>query len=370
MGAVPHRPQERETPIDLRVAVRPGAGSEAFPERHLAWEHGERRVRRFGHGPPRRAHRPRRARVWTRRSPDGLLDAAPSFAARILLEAPVGRPPVAARIHGPPRRGGRRSARAPSSCAAPPVRGSRRSTAAAWRAGLGVLADESLLVSRDDADQLAASVRDLTLLPDAERAPRPRRCHGGRLHGRRGEAAGRPLPRLDARRRAVARRAATLLLGPRIARARSPRPARTRGVPDGVSRRGDPAGTTREATPTRSPRRGPDGRVVAPRRGRGSRRRRRLLSSLRRAPARLRDGLPSSRRPTSARPPAGRPRLRRAGAAVRRALRRVEERGGAAGGRAPPAPRHVPARAPRSSSSAAGRARTRSSSPRTAAGST
>jgi hypothetical protein len=42
-------------------------------------------------------------------------------------------------------------------------------TAAAWRAGFGVLADESLLVARDDHDELAACVRDLTILPDAAR---------------------------------------------------------------------------------------------------------------------------------------------------------------------------------------------------------
>lgn len=38
--------------------------------------------------------------------------------------------------------------------------------AALHAAGFGVLADESLLVSRSDPDDLAAAVRDLTLLPD------------------------------------------------------------------------------------------------------------------------------------------------------------------------------------------------------------
>jgi len=41
--------------------------------------------------------------------------------------------------------------------------------AAAQRAGFGVLGDDTLLVARDDVDELAASVRDVTVLPDAAR---------------------------------------------------------------------------------------------------------------------------------------------------------------------------------------------------------
>jgi hypothetical protein len=41
--------------------------------------------------------------------------------------------------------------------------------AAAYQAGLGVLGDETVLVSRDDCDDLAATVRDLTVLPDTAR---------------------------------------------------------------------------------------------------------------------------------------------------------------------------------------------------------
>lgn len=41
--------------------------------------------------------------------------------------------------------------------------------AAAYRAGFGVLGDETVLVSRDDCDELAATVRDLTVLPDTAR---------------------------------------------------------------------------------------------------------------------------------------------------------------------------------------------------------
>lgn len=41
--------------------------------------------------------------------------------------------------------------------------------AAAHRAGFGVLGDETVLVARDDCDELAATVRDLTVLPDTAR---------------------------------------------------------------------------------------------------------------------------------------------------------------------------------------------------------
>jgi hypothetical protein len=41
--------------------------------------------------------------------------------------------------------------------------------AAAHRAGFGVLGDETVLVARDDFDELAATVRDVTVLPDAAR---------------------------------------------------------------------------------------------------------------------------------------------------------------------------------------------------------
>jgi hypothetical protein len=99
---------------------------------------------------------------------EGLVTEAPALAARSLLEAP------AAVLLS--RRGftvlhaaavvGRRGAvviRGASGA------GKSTLTAAAWQAGFGVLADESLLVARDDHDDLAASVRDLTVLPNAAR---------------------------------------------------------------------------------------------------------------------------------------------------------------------------------------------------------
>ena len=98
--------------------------------------------------------------------------------------------------------------------------------AAAWRAGFGVLADESILVSREDASLLAASVRELTLLPDAER------LLGLESATEEAFAGGEAKRRIDlfpgsSPGQRVARRVATLLLG-----ARSPGPARL--VPLGI----------------------------------------------------------------------------------------------------------------------------------------
>jgi hypothetical protein len=83
-----------------------------------------------------------------------------------------------------------------------------------------VLADESLLVAREDFGQLAASVRDLTLLPDAERLLGLAAVAENAFTG--GEAKRRiDLFRDSTPEKRVARRAATLLLGPRF-----PGPAR------------------------------------------------------------------------------------------------------------------------------------------------
>lgn len=143
----------------------------------------------------------------------------PSFLARTLLEAP------AAVLFG--RRGwqvlhagaviGPRGAavvRGPS--------GAGKSTlvAAAHRAGLGVLGDESLFVSRQDSNALSASVRELALREDSARllgifdATEP--AFTGREVKRRVDLFDGSAP-CDRR----ARRAATVLLGPR-----EPGPAR------------------------------------------------------------------------------------------------------------------------------------------------
>lgn len=142
-----------------------------------------------------------------------------SFLARTLLEAPaavlLGRRGWqvlhAGAVVGPR---GAAVVRGPS--------GAGKSTlvAAAHRAGLGVLGDESLFVSRRDPDSLAASVRDLALREDSARllgifgATEP--AYTGREVKCRVDLFDGSGPR-DRR----ARRAATVLLGPR-----APGPAR------------------------------------------------------------------------------------------------------------------------------------------------
>jgi hypothetical protein len=92
--------------------------------------------------------------------------------------------------------------------------------AAAQAAGLDVLGDESLLVSRADPDDLASSVRELTLREDSAALlgllSRTRPAFSGGEEKRRVDLFA--LSRPEAR---AARRSSTLLLGPR-----EPGPAR------------------------------------------------------------------------------------------------------------------------------------------------
>lgn len=204
--------------IDLHVAVRAGAAPGPFPERDLAWEHGDDEFVASVAGLLVVRIDLTNGRVDAKVA-GGLLDEASSFAARTLLEAPSavllarrGFTVLHAGAVGGPR----------GAIVLRGAAGAGKSTlvAAAWRAGMHVLADESLLVSREDFGQLAASVRDLTLLPDAER------LLGLDGVAERAFAGGEAKRRIDLFRdstpeKRVARRVATLLLGPR-----SPGPAR------------------------------------------------------------------------------------------------------------------------------------------------
>lgn len=97
-----------------------------------------------------------------------LLARRPALVARLVLEAPSAELLArrgymvthAGAIVGP---AGAVVIRGPS--------GAGKSTlvAAAYCAGFGVLGDESILVARDDPDEIAAAVRDLTVLPDVAR---------------------------------------------------------------------------------------------------------------------------------------------------------------------------------------------------------
>lgn len=208
----------RDDAILVRLLVRPGDAGDALPERLLAWELGPSEYRENVPGLLEARVDLAEASV-TGEVNDGLLQRDPAFVARALLESPVaillGR-----RAFTPIHAGavvGRRGAVVVRGGA-----GAGKSTlvAAAFRDGLGVLGDESVLVSRADPDDLASAVRDLTLLPDAERLLG--------LEGRTVEAfaGGEAKRRVDLFRdstpeRRRARRTATLLLGPR-----APGPAR------------------------------------------------------------------------------------------------------------------------------------------------
>ncbi|MFN7989671.1 MAG: hypothetical protein U0529_19515 [Thermoanaerobaculia bacterium] len=205
-------------PIHLRVDVRPGGGGGPLPEKEISWDLGdEEYAASVAEVLSLRIALPE-ARVNAQLS-DGLLEADPSFVTRTLLEAPTAvllcRRGFAAlhagAVVGPKGAVVLRGAG-----------GAGKSTlvAAAWRDGLGVLADESILVSREDPGLLAASVRELTLLPDAASLLS--------LDGETVEAfaGGEPKRRVDLLPGSTpadrsARRSATLLLGSRV-----PGPAR------------------------------------------------------------------------------------------------------------------------------------------------
>ncbi|HYN43752.1 MAG TPA: hypothetical protein VE129_18385 [Thermoanaerobaculia bacterium] len=204
--------------INLRVTVRPGPAPGPLPERDLAWEQGEKRYVASVSNVLVARIDPGRSRMDAEVT-DGLLDAVPSFAARTLLEAPTA---VLlchrgfAALHAGAVVGPRGAVVLRGAAGA----GKSTLVAAAWRAGFGVLADESLLVSRADSGQLAASVRDLTVLPDSERLLGLEGVTEDAFAG--GEAKRRiDLTRDSTPEMRVARRAATLLLG-----VRSPGPAR------------------------------------------------------------------------------------------------------------------------------------------------
>ncbi|MCL4807155.1 MAG: hypothetical protein KJ062_05085, partial [Thermoanaerobaculia bacterium] len=92
--------------------------------------------------------------------------------------------------------------------------------AACTREGLGFLGDESVLVDREDPDSLEATLRDLVLTPESAKLLGLEAGSVECLSGT--EVKRRVLPREAARPAdRVARRAATVLLGPR-----DPGPAR------------------------------------------------------------------------------------------------------------------------------------------------
>jgi hypothetical protein len=97
-----------------------------------------------------------------------LLDEHPSQVARLMLETPAA-VMLARRSYGVVHAGAVAGPAGAVVIRGAPGAGKSTLVAAAHRAGLNVLGDETVLVARDDPDDLLAAVRDLTLLPDASR---------------------------------------------------------------------------------------------------------------------------------------------------------------------------------------------------------
>lgn len=207
-------------PRGIRVHVRVVSGPAPAPhaERGIAWVHGVD-VFSLSMGALLRVRIALDDATVEAEASEALLHEAPALASRYLLEAPVA-PLFTRRGFTVLHAGAVVGAHGAVVVRGGPGAGKSTLVAAAWKAGLGVLADESLFVAREDADDLAAAVRDLTLRPDAvrllalehETAPA---FSGGEEKRRVDLFTG---ARSAARR---ARRVATLLLGPR-----SPGPAR------------------------------------------------------------------------------------------------------------------------------------------------
>lgn len=229
-------PDQADSPADaiaievVRGAPRGNADSTLSFEEGMRWEHEPAEFRCEVPGAVevtidlarvriRASLAPALSLPLSKKYPSSLSSSLRSFLARVVLEAPAAvllarrgwRALHAGAVAGPKGavvvRGGS---------------GAGKSTlvAAAHAAGLGVLGDESLLVSRADPDDLASSVRELTLLEDSAALlgllARTKPAFSGGEEKRRVDlfASSRPEAR-------TARRFATLLLGPR-----TPGPAR------------------------------------------------------------------------------------------------------------------------------------------------
>jgi hypothetical protein len=151
--------------IEFRLDVLPGGSPSGEAEREVAWQHTERAYRVTIPGHLDVVVDLIAARVAGTLS-SGLLDADPALAARCALEAPAA--VLLSRrgwqvLHAGAVTGPRGAAVIRGGAGA----GKSTLVGAAFASGLGVLADESLLVARDDVRDLSAAVRDLALRPDA-----------------------------------------------------------------------------------------------------------------------------------------------------------------------------------------------------------
>ncbi|HRY45505.1 MAG TPA: hypothetical protein P5164_16325 [Thermoanaerobaculia bacterium] len=205
----------RADELRLRIEVSDGA-VEGDPEEALLWDVSGDETRLLAPGIELTVRpRARRASATVARA---LVSSRPDLVTRLLLEAPVTAMKMvmmqllhAGAVVGP--------------AGAVVVRGAAgagKSTlvAACRAAGLGFLGDESLVVDRDDADRLEATLRDLVLTPESARLLGLEGASVPAFSG--GERKRRvPLPEPLVPADRLARRVATLLLGPR-----EPGPAR------------------------------------------------------------------------------------------------------------------------------------------------
>jgi hypothetical protein len=208
---------EASAPIRVAVDVREGPAPPPLAERGLAWRLAPD-VFTVSLGTLLEARIQLLEGVVTAHVSEGLLRETPELAARYALEAPTAA--LLARrgfavLHAGAVAGTRGAVVIRGASGA----GKSTLVAAAWKAGLSVLGDESVLAAREAPDELASSVRDLTVRHDSDRLlrlPGTSVAWSGDEEKMRVELLTRSSPR--ARR---ATRTATFLLGQR-----EPGPAR------------------------------------------------------------------------------------------------------------------------------------------------
>lgn len=186
------------------------------PEEALRWEVSEDETRLTAPGLSLSIRAMERLASGT--AARSLIATRPDLVTRLLLEAPVTAMKMVGQqlLHAGAVVGPRGAVVVRGAAGA----GKSTLVAACHASGLGVLGDESLLVDRDDPDRLEATLRELVLTPASARLLGLEATSVPAFSG--GERKRRiPLPGTPAPEQRLARRAATVILGPR-----EPGPAR------------------------------------------------------------------------------------------------------------------------------------------------
>ena len=204
-----------QSTISLRISVVEGPGTPSLPEALLVWRTRDEGFELDVGSALRGALRFDR-REATLTLTGGLLDQAPSFVMRTALEAPaaafLARGAFVA-LHAAAVSGPRGAVVLRGSA------GTGKSTLAAAAAarGLQVLGDESVLVARDDADAIVASVREVAIRADAASLVGLRESKF-LTSGESQRKIWVALPAMHRPEDRIARRVATWILGPRDTR--------------------------------------------------------------------------------------------------------------------------------------------------------